>query len=337
MSHKRRHWIEKFQVQLAAGGALALVYFALWRLMRPVDPLGPIVFLPAPEANVGSLFILAALVTVLAAACAVLTISARPEGALLAALVGAGGLSLRSPSILTLLWLQEDDLRGLYGTLLIETLLLTAAIAVAAAAVDVARYMVWRFRPRWMWANPLARAAEANADLPAAAPRQAYLLGPVVEAVTGLFALRGRAARTHRGLTGRVEELTRGATHLVLGLVIASVLLLVLLQSTDRGQVIFAVFVSFALGAGVAHQFFPTRHGTLAWCMPAIAAVAYYTMAMAAAVGADHAWMDMPNYAYILPVDWMTAGGGGAVMGYWMSARVHETRHFEDLEKQEKA
>jgi hypothetical protein len=38
-------------------------------------------------------------------------------------------------------------------------------------------------------------------------------------------------------------------------------------------------------------------------------------------------------YAYALPIDWMTVGEGGALLGYWVSQRIHEIRHFEKAQK----
>ena len=41
----------------------------------------------------------------------------------------------------------------------------------------------------------------------------------------------------------------------------------------------------------------------------------------------------VPLYARALPLDWLTAGSAGALLGYWLSARVHELKLLEKLQE----
>ena len=89
MNPRFRHLLEKIQVQLTAAAAAVLACLVGWPFIRPWDPHGALAFVP--EGQWLRLLIFAAEIWVLAAGCAVLTISARPEGALLTALVGGAG------------------------------------------------------------------------------------------------------------------------------------------------------------------------------------------------------------------------------------------------------
>ena len=149
MDHQRLHWLEKFQVQIAAGIALAAVYFAVWPTFRPWDPELPLTFLP--EGSWGSMVLLAVLVWVLAAAASVVTVTGRPEGALFVTLVGTAGLSLNSSRIRSLLMLRQDNLSGLFASLALELVLLAVVVMVAALIVGLVRSAVSAVRPGWLW------------------------------------------------------------------------------------------------------------------------------------------------------------------------------------------
>ena len=114
-----------------------------------------------------------------------------------------------------------------------------------------------------------------------------------------------------------------------LGLVVALVLLMLLMRSSDRGQILFALLAAFLSASAIAHQVFPTPHSIVVWGMPMLVAIGLYALAAFTAGHGEGAWIGLPKYAGALPVDWLTAGCGGALIGYWISERIHELRHIQ--------
>ena len=167
-----------------------------------------------------------------------------------------------------------------------------------------------------------------------ASPSSAVTWLPEVRAVRLLIrALRGAVGKggpkTDDPKSDRAAVVS-AALFSAVATVIAAGLLLALMRSSDRGQIVFALVASFFLAVFVAHQKFPTPCGAGAWMLPALLAVCSYVLAATAGVGpGPQGWIEVSHYARALPVDWMTAGAGGAMLGYWVSLRVHEARYFE--------
>ena len=344
MSYRRIHLLEKFQVQLATVAAVVFVYFAIWPLLRPWDPQGPVAFVP--NGNFGGAALLAGVMVLLAGGCSLVTLSSRPEGALLAALLGAGGISLRlsAASVRSFLWWHDGALSGLYGQFLLEVLMLMAAVFIAALVVDVVRGLVGIFKPRWMWKDLTARLSQqqgdqdrrksgsaARGDHP---PAATSLLIDLIPPLAAYFTRRSAGPKGGKAPAAGRKGRGRSALCLLLGLFISVLMLALLLQSTDRGQILFALLISFMLAALIAHQVFPAPHSIVAWIMPAIIAVACYALTANTVSATAQTWMDVPDYGHVLPIDWLTAGTGGAVLGYWISARIHDARHFEHATQQ---
>ena len=108
-------------------------------------------------------------------------------------------------------------------------------------------------------------------------------------------------------------------------------MLLVLMKSSNRGQILFALGASFLLGTMIAHQLFPATQSAVAWAGPVLGAVFLYALTCASSIGlGPQAWREVLINARALPVDWITFGAGGAVLGYWISARIHEMRRAAD-------
>lgn len=314
MTYRHQHLLEKVQVQLAAVAAVALVYFALWPLLRPSDPFDPLVLLLAGGA--GSTVAFALTLWMLSALCAVITISARPEGGLMAAVLGAGGASLHSAQIRGLLWSWEGRLSGLYPAMIGELLMLAAMLLAAALIVDLVRRGIASIRPGWLHKH----AREHEPDLPAPATPRRTLTG-----FLGLLREGGRKRRSaDRGRTA-----LRMLGCLGLGLVASCAVLLLLLRSPDRGQILFAVVAAFLLGGLAAHQTLPVRHSFVVWAVPILAGVGFYLLAGVTAPADATRWSELPYYARILPIDWLTAGCGGSLVGYWSSERINDIRHIE--------
>jgi len=321
MEHHHFHWLEKLQVQIITILGLLAVYFLAWPMVRPADPLSPMTFLPL--GGYGSAAGFAVVFCVLVAICAVATITVRPVGALLAATLAAGGVSLRSPQIRALLWARQGDMGNLYVQLMLEAAMLAMLAAAAALIVFLVRRTARAINSNWLWKDPMVEMP--SADAPKAKPPRPGRLA----------VLRTNGARG----TGRREAtpivVWRCAACIVLATVIATVLLVAVMRSSDRGQIIFALVTSFTVGLFVAHQVFPQPYALVAWVLPMIISIAFYAVAcmgMAAGPGGDWAHVNMLFRA--LPVDWLTAGGGGALLGFWASQRVHEYRHVHHRHEQ---
>jgi len=339
MDHQRLHWLEKFQVQIAAAVGLAVVYFAVWPTFRPWDPELPLTFLP--EGDYGSMVLFAVVVWVLSGAAAAITVTGRPEGALFVTLVGTAGLSLNSSRIRSLLMLREDDLSGLFASLAMEVVLLAVVIMVAAIIIGVVRSAIFAVRPGWLWKDPLAdlgeekrrKAGDAGVD------KAIWIGNPVAASPMNVLRRLFRRPGAEGGRTGaekgaRSDMLLRSASCLALGIVVAALLLLLLMRSPRRGQILFALFVSFFLAGLLAHQMRPTPYGVLALVMPVVLGLAFYALAGTTAMsGEPLAWTRVQNYARALPIDWATAGAGGAVMGFWVSMRIHTAKHLHEKEE----
>ena len=288
MEHHHFHWLEKLQVQIMTVLGLLGVYFLAWPIVRPDDPLSPMTFLPL--GGYGGAAGFAVVFCVLVALCAVATVKVRPVGALLSATLSAGGVTLRSPQIRALLWARQGDMGRLYGQLMIEVATMAVLAAAAALIVLLVRRLARTINPNWSWKDPMADESDQR---PAAA-----------------------------------VMLVRCAACVVLAAVIATVILAVTMRSADRGQIIFAMLLSFTVGVFVAHQVFPQPYALSVWVLPMVIAAFFYAVGWAHArsdVGA--AWVDVNMLFRALPVDWLTAGGGGALLGFWISQRVYEFRH----------
>lgn len=335
MEHHHFHWLEKLQVQIITIAGLLAVYFLAWPVVRPADPLSPMTFLPL--AGYGSTVNFAAVFCMLVAICAVVTVAVRPVGALLAATLAAGGVSLRSPQIRSLLWTRQGDMAAMYGELMLEAALLAVLAAAAALIVVLVRRMMAAIRPNWLWKDPLAEQQHARIDNAPAGRSKASRADRL--AAMRYLRLLTADAREHGGRTGGRREpvrirLGRCLACVLMASAIAIVMLAVIMRSTDRGQIIFALLASFTVGVFFAHQVFPQPYALTVWILPMVIAVGVYAAASTGATSSQvGGWARVSTLYRALPVDWLTAGGGGALLGFWVSQRVHEFRcmhhHYE--------
>lgn len=312
MDHKRHHWLEKTQIELAALAAVLAVYFLIWPAFRPSDPLMPITFIAtggwAVACKFAGMFLLLALIS------AAITIKARAEGAALVCLFGAGGLSLRSASAAGLMQISGGKLSGLFLHMMMEMAMMAAMLAAAVAIIDAIRSQILRRRPSLLWTSPLdiAEKKEKFAENPL------WNLGQG-KTLTG--------ARTGQTNNSKIVLKTVGC--LVISLVIGLVLTMLFMQSPARGQILFAMFAGFFLAAMAADQFCPTRIALAAWCSPILAGMLLYLLSAANTAGNSSTWTSVNMYGLALPIDWLTFGCGGAVLGAWVSQRIRESALLE--------
>ncbi len=320
MSYHKLHLVEKLQVQLSAAIGLAAVYFALWPIYRPADPHAPFALLAQGHVARLALVVLTALLAGIAST--MLTLKSRPEGGLLVTLVTILGISLRSPQMRGLLWAGEGGLR-LNATMIIEVVILAAVLVAVAWIIDRIRIIV---PSRALWEDPISKLnrRELNKiqETSLISIQQPGLIRPMLT----MFSPKGEESKLPAKV--RYRPLTAGVLTLVGGLV----LLVITLQSTDRGQIIFALAASFGLSALLMNQLLPTRVGAPAWISPMVAGILLYVLAAIAGTSdTPNGWINYPVYARILPLDWFGAGCGGAVTGFWISMRMHESRILENL------
>lgn len=328
-------------MEAVALAALAGVYYWLWPALAAGDPQTAVAFLPP-----GHLVDVAGLIVVLlacAVVCSAVTVAARPLGSMLAALVGVAGVCCRSPGTRTLFW-QEPQLSpaGIMLLLAGEVLLLGVLFSLAAFVVEFVRSTVARLLGSGLlWADPLAGLTEEERQGKLSDGVSSKDLGHVIGPIfLDLFVHIGkRGSRDAGRRTWDAGMLARCLACGVTGAVLAAVILLIFIQSADRGQVLFALLVSFLIGALVAHQRFPAPYSMVAILMVACTGAMFYLTAAIASVGSGpNAWMLAPvhagpgslPYAAALPIDWIAAGGGGAVIGFWISERIHEARYLAD-------
>ena len=134
----------------------------------------------------------------------------------------------------------------------------------------------------------------------------------------------------------RALGLRNRAAGAAMTLVIALVLLGVLLQSDQRRQLLFAVFASFLVATLIAHYVFPSGCSVIYWLMPALIGLGACGLGVLASETLDpriptDILERIPGKARALPIDWLAAGGAGAVIGYLISIRLHEAKIVEQL------
>jgi hypothetical protein len=230
------------------------------------------------------------------AAAAVLTISTRRGAALAATMIGLGGLCVRSDSLQKLLMTHpRQDARVLLA-LAAELLVLAGAALAASLVVEAVRQAMRRFAPSAV--HPASRAEVVTTP-----PRDAKTSLP-------------------RG-PGLVPALLGGAATLAAGFV----LLRVLMFEASRGQALFALAASFFLAGMLGQWLFRATNPTFFWAAPVLLGLVMYV------VGANAApdpllWKRLWPMAQALPIDWIAAGGGAALAGYWGADRLIEAHEL---------
>ncbi|MGB2823171.1 MAG: hypothetical protein WBF17_19460 [Phycisphaerae bacterium] len=342
MVRRHSYWIEKLQIQLTAVGAGLAAYFLIWPIVSPTDPTGPVAFVATGALAKAGL--LTASVCALAALCCLTTVSARPAGTMTALLIGLGGVSLHSGPMRELLWARQADLAAMYWQMALEVLIMAAILLIAAVVVALVRRAAAGIAGEWSWTDLLTRLSEDE--------QRAYLrprdsgnggdkgaLGGLVGGGFARIIVEHLALAASRRAGRRMPDadvLTRCGLCFLLCLTIAVSVVWMLAQSAERGQLLFALLAGCFLATLIAYQVFPTRLSLPAWAAPITAAVGYYVLAAVGALSTGQgAWMAVDVCRQALPIDWMTAGVGGGMLGYWVSSRTHESKFLEHVEGQE--
>ncbi len=332
MGHWRVQRKELLQVQIVTGLALAVTYFLLWPMLRPADPEGPLTLLA--EGNAPGILAILLVMAVLAAITSAVTVHSRPVGSIVAALLGTGGLCMHSPPLKALLWAREGEFGGLFTGFIFELLALSVGVIVVCLVVGLVRQGIAGINPGWVWRDPLM--GDKTPGVGSSEPRKRRV--NFADPVSALMEIIGRHGSQHYGKKrSALDEAKALAGCLLLSAVLGVTLYMILVQSRERGQVLFALLASFTVAVLIAHQASPTSLAGPLLAMPVVLGVVIYLLGMFAstgAAGAHNAWLRVPPYAHALPLDWITAGVGGAGLGFWISSRIHELRHMEKREQQ---
>ncbi|NLF30057.1 MAG: hypothetical protein GX591_04120 [Planctomycetes bacterium] len=324
MSHERWHVIEKIQVQVAAVAALALVYAVAWRLVWPRDVSGT--FALIATGRFGALAATAVLVWVLAAACAVLTVSARAEGAVLATLLGVMGLSMRSAPIRLLVIAYGDSPGRLMVALAVEIACLAVILLGALAIIGAVRAVLLPICPTWLRPGRADQEDDSQGEPSIAQRRLAE--ESVLKRMANMALGIKPSSVAQRPSPG--DRLTAIVGAFGITLLVGWLLLIVTLreaQGVERGQILAALASSFLLSALLADQLMPARLSLPHLAAPLVLAVGVYLHARGLQPAGPLTWLHVPDLATALPIDWLCAGCGGAVGGYWISSRIREARH----------
>jgi hypothetical protein len=346
MKHERHHWLERKQVELAGVAALAVTYFVLGPMHGWWDPQWPATFI-----STGSFFGLlqfAVLVWVLAAACAAVTSSSRPEGALFTTLIGAAGVSMHSTPIRVLFWSSESSISTVFVQLAIELLAFIAVVVVAIHIICRVRAAMAKLFPAWMWKGRIMEAF-GDSDEPSnksdklTRPKRTtswflWVISPIGAAFYDNMRRSGGMSVISPDQQARSKKAALRCTLYCFAATVlySSILLMLLMRSPNRGQIVFALFGSFLIATLIAHQQFATQFSVVSWGSAMVTGVLFYVLAIASSPQAGaNSWINVQMFARALPVDWMTVGGAGGVLGYWISERIHELRHIERITEED--
>jgi hypothetical protein len=135
------------------------------------------------------------------------------------------------------------------------------------------------------------------------------------------------------GASGGDESVTQRLLALVTQAVVMSLVMVVLVQTDKKAQVLVSVAVASYVGTLVAHSLFPTRPSVWYWGGPLVVGVVGYLMAY---TGSKN-WMIgeiggyAPQLGRALPLDYASAGTAGAILAYWASRRWSRNRLVEAI------
>jgi len=335
MTYQQVHFFEKIEFQFTAIAGAAVVYWFVWPLLIPGDPEWPICFVACGAYT--HMWMLAGLACVLGLACGVGTITARPQTAAMALALGLGGLSLRSPRIRPLLWASQDSMPAMYWRMALEVLVLLAMVIIAAAMAGIGRRMTAWLAGGLIWQDPLAALdneqqqarsrRQAEPDDGKSSPRSTSTILTLLGWPFGITSSPGEKSKTSPGR----DTTVRGVLGFMISVTASAIVVFLLLRSPERGQIIFALFAGCFLGVFISQRIVPTRANVTAWATPVVLGVLLYVLEAISSVSTGRGtWMDVPSYARILPIDWMTAGLGGAMFGHWEDLRMREARRIEE-------
>lgn len=341
MTHRQTHFLEKLEFQLTAVAAVAAVFWLAWPALIPADPELPATFL-AGGGGLGRLLVLAAAAALLGVICGASTATGRPQTAAMALAVGLAGLSFRSRRIRTLLWDQQDALPAMYWMMALELVVLLVIFFAAASLTMLGRRLVAGLAPSMLWNDPLLELDEdrreeydrvqARVEGGEITPWTPPTMLAVLKAPLGFP--RDLGVKDEK-LPVR-ENLLRGVMGFMVSILAAAIIFFLLLRSPERGQVLFSVFAGCFLGVFIGQRVSPAQTNLAAWAVPVVLGLFLYVLAAVSSVYSGRgAWLSVATYYRVLPIDWLTVGLGGAMLGHWENLRMREARYIEEAAEAE--
>jgi hypothetical protein len=294
---------------------VAVVYFFLASTVSPRDPKAGLSFVR--DGNLAGGLWFSGVTLMFAALVGAVTVFIRPSGAMVVLLIGAGGLSVRSGPIRPWLWHMHDNLPAMYGGLILELLLGAVVLLLGSIILDLIRRLVGAVRPAWLWRhkNPQGQRMDAAGSF-------LKLPGSLAALVKGVFQLRSNWSIKKRT---EPKDAVRALGCLTLTCVTGFVLVMLLAQSPNRGQILFALAASFFLAVLIGLHVSPTKYGSVVFAAPVLVGVLMYILGAVTSVnGSAMVWTKARYYAQALPIDWLFAGGAGAMLGCFIWQRKQE-------------
>ncbi len=296
----------------------ALLFWYLgWHLVAPPAELSGISLLI--WTNSSGLFVAIGLVCLIMLVSAIGTLLVHPDSphmGLFCALVGLAGLSIRGGTSGMIMRFAQGDLTpknldhysSISLALAVECVQWAILVLIAEMFV---RMLHDRFFANTHWLSRSGPGATEQAIRKFGATRGALGISLAVSQFIG-------TAKFRRRIASPLAILTSG--------VIAYVLLYVLLQSAQKGQVFFACYLTFFLSTLLTYVAFPRVPAVVFFLtVPATAAVAYFL--------GRHDMGTYPGYggAFVtraLPIDFIATGIPGAILGYY--AGIQWSLHSDD-------
>ena len=300
----------RYVVAIVVSGIL--FYYLAWRLVAPPPPLegASILLWPLQSPLAASIALAAALILSLALAM-LLTHPDAPHTALYCGALGLAALAIKGGTIHLIL--EEANfahtIPDLHRRLACECGIWAGLIILAELFT---RILFNAFFANTSWITRHGLSADGLTRL---SPILSSLLQPLPDS--------GSKAKSEGGLPPVLVNLIAFAFAVVLAVIFLSIFM----QSQLKGQVLFACFAAFGLAVFIAHYVLPTASTWPLWlAIPATAAVGYY-FASTTVYYPGHA---ATNLARALPMDYISAGLPGAILGYYTSVRTHLHQHFEE-------
>ncbi len=250
----------------------------------------------------------AVLLTILLLGCIVLamiiTHPDAPHTSLYCALLGLGGLSIRGGGIFMLLDTHQLDhtLPAVFPRLALECLV-WAIILIIAEAFTLALHA--RYFANTLWIGRSGVDPKFFPSRPGGPTLGGSIGGPT----------HAESSEDRKPL----HAVLANAAAFAVTTLAAMILLALFLKSQEKGQVLFAAFLSFGLAALLANVLFPDSSNWPVWlAVPAAAAIGYLRAPTTLAYP-GHAASAMSS---ALPIDYLAAGIPGAILGYYTALRL---------------
>lgn len=309
--------IEKLQATLICGVLLAVAVVLGWRVIGPTDPLAAVTIV----GHANPIVAMAALVCFVAIGSSVATLAMRgrlTDFGVFAVGVALTGLARHGGDLTSLLQYEAqsaDGRAGVFGWLALDVLLWTVVPVVSLAACAVTE----------AWSGITGPADLKPDDKPAKAQNN----------IMSRWLTR-MATRTGTSVDWKTE-LRHGGITFVVTAVVAMMVIRLASGHTDApvnpGQVCFAIFLGFWLGALVSSQFARPALGVWPCLAVPVVAAAGHLLAMARPdlsgplVRYSEIAIIAPNaLARGLPVDYLALGPAAAVLGTWTAQRFLRAR-----------